>query len=65
MLYVAKLNEAEIKGELESTCNGIKCLEEFTSYFKGIAEDREFTGLHLILGSYCVHLLEGDIPVVN
>ena len=67
MLYVAKINEAEVKGELESKIivKVIKFVEDITNYFRKVAEDREFSGLNLILGGYCVHFLEGEIPVVN
>ncbi|CDW74898.1 UNKNOWN [Stylonychia lemnae] len=56
VLYVAKLNETEIKGEVE---------KDMTSYFKNIYGEQEFSGLNLILGSYCIHLLEGENVLVN
>ena len=36
-----------------------------TNYFKTIAGDNEFTGMNLILGTFSLHLLEGDALVVN
>lgn len=36
-----------------------------TNYFKSISGDHEFSGLCLLLGSYAIHVLEGDAPVVN
>jgi hypothetical protein len=36
-----------------------------TNYFKSITEDQEISGLSLILGGYCVHLLEGEHSLIN
>ena len=49
VLYLAKLNEQEMKGEVE---------KEFTNYFKAAAEDDDFGGINLIVGSLSIHLLE-------
>ena len=35
-------------------------LGDMINYFKNISEDAEFTGLNLIVGAWCVHLLECD-----
>lgn len=36
-----------------------------TNFFKNASGDHEFSGLNLILGSYCIHLLEGESFIVN
>ena len=36
----------------------LKLLEDMINYFKNISEGAEFTGLNLIIGAWCVHLLE-------
>jgi len=51
ILYVAKINDADGKGEIE---------KELTSYFKSLADGKEITGLLVILGGYCIHFLEAD-----
>eukprot|EP00347_Sterkiella_histriomuscorum_P014035 403362408 len=56
VMYVAKLNEADAKGEIEKDMN---------NYFKNIAGDQEFTGINLILGTYCIHLIEAEASILN
>jgi hypothetical protein len=34
------------------------------NYFKNISEEAEFTGLNLIIGGYCIHLLECEAPTM-
>lgn len=36
-----------------------------TNYFKSISGDHEFTGMNLILGTYCIHLLEAENVILN
>lgn len=43
----------------------LKVAEEMTNFFKSISGDGEFTGLNLILGSYAIHVLEGETHTVN
>ncbi len=40
-------------------------IEDTTNFFKSISGDQEFTGLNLIVGSYSIHLLEAESPVIN
>ena len=65
---MAKLNEADTKGELESkklVIVLILMIEDMNNYFKNMSGDNELTGLNLILGSYCIHLLEAESPLMN
>lgn len=61
MLYVAKLNEQDVKGEAESNLTEfiLSILGDITNYFKNIGGDYDFSGMNLILGIYCLHLMEG------
>lgn len=43
----------------------IVLIEDITNYFKGYSNEGEFTGLNLILGSYSIHLLEGESHLIN
>jgi hypothetical protein len=54
VLYVAKLDEQGMKGEIE---------KDMTNYFKALAEEDELGGLNLIIGPYNIHLLECDAKV--
>ena len=66
MLYVAKMNENEIKGEVESKLFLYKLiLEDTTNFFKQLSDDEEFSGLNLIIGSYSIHLLEGESAIIG
>jgi len=65
VLYVAKLNEAEIKGEVESKIpfgNNL-IIEEMKNYFDSVSDGQEYTGLNLVIGGYSIHLLEGEGPL--
>ena len=50
VLYAAKLNESELKGDVENS---------MINHFKQLIEE-PITGLKVILGSYTIHLLEGS-----
>mmetsp|Transcript_27040 Transcript_27040/g.26101 ORF Transcript_27040/g.26101 Transcript_27040/m.26101 type:complete len:252 (-) Transcript_27040:40-795(-) len=63
VLYVAKLNESEIKGEQESKGDS-KLEKDISNYFKNLSEGAEFTGLNLLIGPWCLHLLECDSVTV-
>lgn len=36
-----------------------------TNYFKLISDEEEFSGLNLIIGSYCIHLLECEAKTMT
>jgi hypothetical protein len=50
VLYAAKINEGELKGDVESSMN---------IHFKQIT-DEPFNGIKVILGSWSIHLIEGE-----
>ena len=50
MVYVAKISEAEMKGDVENSMG---------NHFKQIGEE-QITGLKVILGSWTIHLVEGS-----
>ena len=50
VLYVAKLSESELKGDVEGNMN---------NYFKQLTEE-PVTGLKIIIGSLSIHLIEGE-----
>jgi hypothetical protein len=50
ILYVAKISETEIKGDVENSMN---------NRFRELIKE-PITGLKLIIGSWSIHLLEGN-----
>lgn len=55
VLYVARLNEGELKGDVEASMN---------NHFRTIS-DEPFHGLKIILGIYSIHLVEGESSSVK
>ncbi len=55
VLYVAKLSESELKGDVEGNMN---------NYFKQLTEE-PVTGLKIIIGSLSIHLIEGEQQAVR
>jgi hypothetical protein len=51
--------------KLKVRCEVLMFVEEMTNYFKSLCDDGELTGLNLILGSYAIHVIEGENQVVN
>lgn len=67
LLYVAKINDSDSKGDLESKITFlIICLEDLTNYFKQIQANanQEITGLLLLLGGFMIHLIEVLILII-
>jgi hypothetical protein len=50
VLYAAKINEGELKGDVESSMN---------MHFKHLT-DLPFNGIKVLLSSYTIHLIEGE-----
>lgn len=55
VLYVAKVSESELKGDVEGSMN---------NYFKQLTEE-PVTGLKIIIGSLAIHLIEGEQQAVR
>jgi hypothetical protein len=66
VLYVAKNNETEVKGDVESKRIRFKylLLDFMNNNFKPLVEE-PITGLKIMAGAYSIHLLEGDKGAVK
>lgn len=62
LLYVAKISESELKGDVESKVSfndSHLIIDSMINHFKQLS-DEPLSGLKVILGSYTIHLLEGN-----